>query len=116
MVLEKYNIAEKINKLKLVASGIDDNRVFFIIKKNSNFFFLFPSFLVSCGFKDLGVFDAYQIARPKLKMIRNKVQRFTNSEYDIDLVYGSRDIYIFVRTIENNRELLIDKFRRIACF
>lgn len=105
-----------MKKLKMISSGTDNNRVFFIVEKNSLFFDLFPVFLVSCGFRNIGVFSQYQMTRPSIHRIYNKIDRFWNEKYDIDLVFGSDKIFVLVRTDENNREILVDQFRRIAEF
>lgn len=105
-----------MKKLKMISSGTDNNRVFFIVEKNNSFFDLFPMFLVSCGFSNIGVFGQYQMTRPEIHRIYNKLDRFWNEEYDIDLVFGSDKIFVLVRTDEGNREMLVDSFRKIAEF
>lgn len=105
-----------INKLKLVSSGIEGNRVFFIVEKSNSFFDLFPVFLVSCGFRDIGVFNDYQFLKPEISRIYNKTERYLSCSCDIDLAYSLDKIFIFVRASEDERELIVDKFRRIAEF
>lgn len=105
-----------IKKLRLVSSGTDDNRVYFIIEKSNLFFELFPLFLISCGFRNIGVFDDYLIVKPDIYRICNKIDRFISSEEDIDLIYTIDKIVVIVRTSEDKREIIVDKFRRIAEF
>lgn len=102
------------NKLKLIGSGNEGNRNYFIFNKDNSFFSSFPLFLIGCGFKEIREFEDYQIDVPDINSIKNKIEYFKNEEYDIDLIYTSDKIILIVRTNIANRYILLNGIKKIA--
>jgi hypothetical protein len=103
-------------KLKLVGSGNEGNRNFFILSKEDSFFSLFPLFLIGCGIKNIGIYEDYQEDKPDINSFNNKIENFKNEEYDIDLIYTSDKIILIVRTDISNREKLLFGIKKISKF
>jgi len=103
-------------KLRLIGSGNDKKRNFFILNKEKSFFSLFPLFLISCGFKNIKEYEDYQEEKPDIDEFTNRVEHFKNQEYDIDLIYTQNRIILIIRTEEKNRDNLISGIKRIADF
>lgn len=101
-------------KLKLVGSGNDGGRFFFIFRKGEAFFSLFPRFLLGCGFRDLGIYEEYQEEMPDIKQFTDKIEHFKNEGYDIDVIYTQDKIILVVRTDEDNRESVGAGIERIT--
>ena len=105
-----------INKLKLIGSGNEKRRNFFILSKEESFFSLFPLFLIGCGFKNIAIFEEYQENKPDIKIFNNNINHFQNEDYDIDLIYTQNKIILIVRTDISNREKLIFGIKKMAEF
>lgn len=105
-----------IKKLKLVGSGNEGERSFFILTKGQSFFSLFPIFLIGCGFKDLGIYEYIKENKENISTFHNKVEYFRNENYEIDLIYTNDRIILIVRTDINNRKNLIEGIKKIAEF
>ena len=101
-------------KLKLVGSGNEEGRFFFIFNKGESFFSLFPQFLLGCGFRDLGIYEDYQEEMPDIKQFTNKIEHFKNEGYDIDVIYAQDRIILIVRTNKDNRKQLITGIENIT--
>jgi hypothetical protein len=110
----QYSMMTK--KLKLLGSGNESRRSFFILSKEDSFFSLFPLFLIGCGFKNIGVYEDYQQEKPNINSFLNKIEHFKNEEYEIDLIYTIDRIILIIRTDECNRDKLISGIKRIAEF
>jgi len=94
-------------KLKLIGTGNEDGRNFFVLSKEDSFFALFPMFLLNCEFKKIGIFEDYQEDKPDLNALTNTLQHFKNENYDIDIVYTQDKIILIVRTAIENRKKLV---------
>jgi hypothetical protein len=101
-------------KMKLIGSGNEGERSFFILSKDYSFFSSFPLFLMGCGFNDIGIYEDYQEDKQDIKKFNNKIEHFQNEEYDIDLIYTSDRIILIVRTDKSNREKLLIGIKKIA--
>ena len=55
-------------KLRVIGSGNKEGRFFFIFNKEESFFGLFSSFLINCGFRNLGIYEDYQEEKPDIKL------------------------------------------------
>lgn len=103
-------------KLKVIGSGNKEGRFFFIFNKEESFFGLFSSFLINCGFRNLGIYEYYQEEKPDIKLFNNKVENFKNEEYDIDIIYTNNSIILIIRTNQENYKSLMSGIEKIADF
>ncbi len=103
-----------MEKLKIVGAGNKKRRNFFVFEKSDAIFSIFPMFLISLGFKDIGIYEDYQESLPKIEDMGNSIENFSNEEYDIDLIYTSNRIIFIIRTDEGNREKLIPAIKKIS--
>lgn len=106
----------ELKKLKLIGSGNEKERNFFILNKNNSFFSLFPLFLIGCGFKQIGIYEDYQEDKPDIKTFKNKIEHFQNDDYDIELIYTQDRIILIVRTDISNKEKLLFGIKKMAVF
>ncbi|GEM_PF-1760891 len=102
------------NKLRLIGSGNEGRRNFFILSKEESFFSVFPLFLIGCDIKRIGIYEAYQEDRPDISKFENKIEHFSNNEYDIDVIYTNNRIILIVRTDSTNRNKLLNGIKKIA--
>ncbi len=109
-------VFEVVAKLKLIGSGNEDNRHFFILSKEDSFFSLFPLFLIGCGIKNISVYEDYQEDKPKISSFNNIIENFKNEEYDIDVIYTHNRIVLIVRTDRSNRDKLLVGIKKISEF
>lgn len=105
-----------VSKLKLIGSGNEEKRNFFILSKDDSFFSLFPIFLIGCGIKDIGIYEDYQEDKPNIALFNNKVENFRNEDYDIDIIFTQDRIILIVRTDISNKEKLLFGIKKIAEF
>lgn len=103
-----------IKKLKLIGSGNENERNFFILNKEDSFFSLFPIFLISIGFRNIGNFESYQDDKPDLASFKNKIDHFKNNDYDIDIIYTEDRIILIIRTDMYNRDKLIANINKLV--
>lgn len=102
------------NKIKLISTGNEEGRSYYIFEKDNSFFSLFPKFLLGCGFNNLKEYEDYQDNFPDIGDFENKVEHFKNDEYDIDVVFTSNRIILIIRTSEDNRSNLISGIEKIT--
>ncbi len=105
-----------MTKLKLIGSGNEGRRNFFILSKEDSFFSSFPLLLIGCGFKSIGIYEDYQEDKPNINLFNNKIEHFQNEDYDIDLIYTQDKLILIVRTDVSNREKLLFGIKKIADF
>ena len=103
-----------IERLKLMGSGNEEERNFFVLSKGNSFLSLFPIFLIGCGFKSIGMYENYQNDKPNINNFKNKIEHFQNQTYDIDLVYTSDRIILIVRTDLKNRQELLKGIKKLV--
>lgn len=100
-------------KLKLLGSGNQDGRSFFIFNKEASFFPRFSLFLIGCGFKDLGIYEDYAEEKQEIKEFNNYIDNLKNEEYDIDLIITVDRIILIVRHDIESRNKLVAGIKRI---
>lgn len=105
-----------MSKLKLIGSGNEENRNFFILNKEDSFFSLFPIFLIGCGIKNIGIYEDYQEEKPNINQFTNKIENFRNEKYDIDIIYTNDRIILIVRTEISNRDKLLSGIKKMVEF
>ena len=101
-------------KLKLIGSGNEGARNFFILSKEDSFFSLFPLFLIGCGIKNIGIYEDYQEDKPNINSFNNKIENFNNEDYDIDVIYTQDRIILIVRTDISNRDDLLFGIKKMV--
>ncbi|MCG2718968.1 MAG: hypothetical protein L6408_09090 [Nanoarchaeota archaeon] len=84
-----------------------------ILEKNASFFSLFPKFLLGCGFKDIHPFDEYE-KLPDIEKISGVVKHYNNQEWDIDVIYGEKRIFLIIRS--ENRESVMKGINNLGQF
>lgn len=104
----------KNNKLKLLGSGNEENRSFFILSKEESFFSLFPLFLIGCGITKIGSYEDYQEDKPDIRTFNNRIEYFRNEKYEIDLIYTTDKIFLIIRTDVSNRNELLVGIKKIV--
>src|SRR3989344_3561556 len=103
-----------IKKLRLVGTGNNDKRSFYIFEKNNSFFSLFSIFLISLGFKDIKDYEYYNDDKTDINKLKNYIENFKNELYDLDVIYTQDKIIIIVRTDEGNRNKLLNSINKIS--
>lgn len=102
-----------MEKLKLLGTGNDGRRSYYILSKEQQFFSFFPMFMLNCGFKDIGIFEDYQEGT-NINDFNNTTEHIQNKDYDIDIIYTADRIILIVRTDPKNREKIVSAVERIA--
>ena len=105
-----------IKKLRLVGTGNNDKRSFYIFEKNNSFFSLFSIFLISLGFKDIKDYEYYNDDKIDINKLKNYIENFKNELYDLDVIYTQDKIIIIVRTDEGNRNKLLNSINKISTY
>jgi len=95
-----------MNKPKLLGTGNEDGRIFYIIEKKQEFFPLFSKFLINCDLTDNIFLEEYELKVPDIMKWVDYLYHFKNSSYDIDLIFTKEKIILIIRAEEDNLEIL----------
>lgn len=98
---------------KLIGSGNQEGRSFFIFNKDSSFFARFSLFLIGCGFRELGVYEDYAQEIPQLEEMNHYIDNIKNEEYDIDIILTQDRIILIIRHDLKFREKLVSGIKRM---
>jgi len=105
-----------VNKLKLIGLGNEENRNYFVFKKDNSFFSLFPSFLENLGLNKLGILYEHIEEPQDVNDLIDVLENTKNDEFDLDIFYGKDNFIVIIRTDKVNRNRLIMEIKKIADF
>jgi len=114
-----------MEKLKLTGIGSKDNvpyfgtyRSYFKIKKDKNLIGLLAYLLLKCDFDDNPYLNDYQIENKQIEKFVDCEDNYTNTNFDIDIIFGDKEIILVVRTkTEKHKQFvnsIIDKYCEVS--
>lgn len=105
-----------MKKLKLIATGNDGNRSFYSIKKEASFFSFFKELMEKLDIENYHLRNAYdEYGEDDIMKYVDVVDRVKDGTYDIDIIYGHKNIILIVRSELNiNHTFFANEINKIA--
>jgi len=98
-------------KFKLSGLGNSEKRSYFIIEKSTSIRGFLAYFLLKCGFihNDYLLDDQSNAKIKDITKISDIQKNFKNDVFDIDIVYGYKNVILLIRYDEDNKKEFITK-------